>query len=80
MMLEVTGERDFSYVFAVQIRIPVSSQSLSQISLRQFFHHDDPSLGGRSSKSTIVDNKLLRVYHNDVSLYNIRQRHTLQLL
>ena len=34
----------------------------------------------RYSKSTIVDNKLLRVYHNDVSLYNIRQRYTLQPL
>ena len=47
---------------------------------KTIFHHDAPSLGGRSSKSTIVDNKPLRVYHNDVSLYNIRQRHTLQLL
>ena len=32
-----------------------------------------------ATPSTIVDNELRRVYHNNGSLYNIRQRHILQL-
>ena len=51
------------------------------ISLTSSDNHEEQLLhsSGRYSKSTIVDNELRRVHHNNGSLYNIRQRHILQL-